>query len=119
MTLRHCLATGVDTRAMAEYPVNLDGERSLEDRNAAELRRACQKACYVAPMHHPARDLEIRSALQVGPADNWKDAASKVSFLLGRFAQTPQGQEERIQKLIQRALSDVARLIKREERKSE
>ncbi|TVP69452.1 MAG: hypothetical protein EA339_14630 [Rhodobacteraceae bacterium] len=106
-------------RAMAENLVNLDGERSREDRNAAELRRACQKACNVAPMHHPARDLELRSALQEGPADNWKDAASKARFLLGRFAQTPQGQEERIQKLIQRALCDFARLIKREERKSE
>lgn len=104
---------------MADDPVNLDSERSREDRDAAELRRACQKACNVASMRHPAQDIEIRSALQEGPADNWKDAASKVCFLLGRFAQTPQGQEEPIQRLIQRALSDFARLIKREERKSE
>lgn len=104
---------------MAEYPVNLDGERSLEDRNAAELRRACQKECNVAPMHHPARDLEIHSALQDGPSGNWNDAASKARFLLGRFAQTPQGQEERMRKLIQRALSDFARLIERDGRNSE
>jgi hypothetical protein len=52
------------------------------------------------------------------PARTWMEAMEKWRFLLDRYAATPDAQDARIQKLIDRALGDMARLKKREERKT-
>jgi hypothetical protein len=51
------------------------------------------------------------------PARTWAEVLKKWRFLLDRYATTPEAGDERIQKLIKRALGDVERLRKREERK--
>lgn len=52
------------------------------------------------------------------PARTWIEAMEKWRFLLDRYAATPDAQDARIQKLIERALGDMARLKKREERET-
>lgn len=102
---------------MDDPPVYLDGRRSPAGRMASEFRRDKQRDCAPDGTVHSARNTEIRGQLLAGPADNWAEVAAKTGFLLGHFARTAQGQDERMQKLIDRAMSDIARLIKREERK--
>ncbi len=51
------------------------------------------------------------------PARTWVEVMDKWRFLLDRYASTPEAGDERIQKLIKRALGDMERLRKREERK--
>ena len=47
----------------------------------------------------------------------WVEVIEKWRFLLVRCASTPEAGDERLQKLIKRALGDMERLRKREERK--
>ncbi|SEO18003.1 hypothetical protein [Palleronia pelagia] len=51
------------------------------------------------------------------PARTWAEVLKKWRFLLDRRAMTPEAGDERIQKLIKRALCNMERLEKREERK--
>ena len=51
------------------------------------------------------------------PARTTTEVLEKCRFLLERYATTPEAGDERIQKLIKRALGDMERLRKREERK--
>ena len=60
-------------------------------------------------------DIDIDAALLVQPARAWIEAMEKVAFLLGIYEATREADDPRIQKLIKRAKSDMARLRKREE----
>jgi hypothetical protein len=60
-------------------------------------------------------DAELDSAMLAGPARSWIEAADKARFLLERFSATPDARNARVQKLIGRAMGDLARLRKREE----
>jgi hypothetical protein len=52
-----------------------------------------------------------------GPARTWLEVMEKCRFLLERYASKREAGDERLQKLIRRALGDMERLRKREERK--
>ena len=60
-------------------------------------------------------DAELDTAMQAGPARTWIEAADKARFLLDRFSATPEARNARFQKLIGRAMGDLARLTKRDE----
>jgi hypothetical protein len=100
---------------MTEPPTDLDGRRSAEDRILVGLRRQTANAPGEAARNEADKDLE--AALGVEPARSWAEVVHKVTFLLERFAATPEADDARIRTLIKRVLGDMARLKKREERK--
>ncbi len=61
-------------------------------------------------------DPALDAAMLSGPSVTWAEAADKTRFLLDRYAMTPQARDARIQKLIGRAMGDLARLGKCEEK---
>ncbi|PWJ10694.1 hypothetical protein [Jannaschia seohaensis] len=102
---------------MIDDPVNLDGHRSAAERRASEMRRRAANG--QPPLAHPQQlHLEsLEDQMLAEPARTWAEVLKKWRFLLDRYAKTPEAGDERIQKLIKRALGDMERLRKREERK--
>jgi hypothetical protein len=88
---------------MTDDPIDLDGRRSVAGQCASEMRR------------RPANSQPPLTLAE--PARTWAEVLKKWRFLLDRYATTPEAGDERIQKLIKRALGDMERLRKREERK--
>lgn len=102
---------------MIEDPVNLDGHRSAAERRRSEMRRrpANGRPPLALPQQPHLETLDDQMLAQ--PARTWVEVIKKWRFLLDRYASTPEAVDERIQKLIERALGDMERLRKREERK--
>lgn len=102
---------------MTDDPIDLDGRRSVAGQRASELRR--RPANSPPPLTLPQQPhLEsLENQMLAEPARTWADVLNKWRFLLDRYAATPEAGDERIQKLIKRALGDMERLKKREERK--
>lgn len=61
------------------------------------------------------RQEELEAQLLAEPAETWPEAAAKAQYLIRLFARTSEAQDERRQKLVDRALGDLARLLEREE----
>lgn len=97
---------------MTDTPVNLDARRSPENQSAVTFRRHADNL----PLA-PVRDVALHAQLLAGPADTWPEIARKTTFLLDRFAATPEAQNMQVQILIKRALCDIARLTRRKDRK--
>jgi hypothetical protein len=103
---------------MTDKPVNLDTHRSADSQIAVEFRRHESRTCSPDNLSKaPTHDAALQSQLLAGPADSWPDIARKAIFLLDRYAATSAAQDMRVQVLIKRALCDMARLTRREERK--
>jgi len=103
---------------VTDKPVNLDTHRSHDSQIAVEFRRYETRTCSPDNLSKvPVRDAALQSQLLAGPADSWPHIARKASFRLDRYAATSEGQDMRVQILIKRALCDIARLTRREERK--
>jgi hypothetical protein len=102
---------------MGDNSVGLDGHQSPEGRLATEFRMGVQRLFRPDGAGQPTRDTELHAQLLAVPADHRVEAAVKTGFLLRCLAGTPEGQDERVEMLIRRARGDIARLIKREERK--
>ncbi|MCB1343893.1 MAG: hypothetical protein KDK09_01050 [Rhodobacteraceae bacterium] len=99
---------------MTDDPIPLDGHRSAAERHRTEQRR--RPANSPEPLGpQPGLD-RLDHHMRAGPARTWAEVLEKWRFLLERYATTPEAREERLQKLIQRALGDMERLRKREER---
>ena len=100
---------------MTDRPIDLDHYRTVESRISTELRRKPINQDK-APKERATRPGDDIDAVLLGqPAQNWIEAAENAAFLLGRYAATKDANDPRIQKLIERAKSDLARLAKREE----
>jgi len=102
---------------MTDGPIKLDDRRSAAEQRETELRRrpANSKTASTISSHPHLESLEDQ--MLVEPAQTWGDVMEKWRFLLARYARTPEAGDERIQKLIKRALGDMERLRKCEERK--
>ena len=102
---------------MTEDPIKLDVHRTTAARQEAEMRRRTvnhqQRLAHV--QETMAKSVENQILLE--PARTWIDVAEKCRFLLIRYAASPDARDERVRKLIARALGDLRRLKKREERK--
>ena len=102
---------------MTDDPIDLDGRRSVAGHRASEMRRrpANSQPPLALPRQPHLESLEDQMLTE--PARTWAEVLKKWRFLLDLYATTPEAGDERIQKLIKRALGDMERLRKREERK--
>jgi hypothetical protein len=103
---------------MTGDPIDLDGRRSAAEQHGSEMRR--RPANNQLPSKPPSQlHLEcLEDRMLSEPAQTWSEVMQKWRFLLNRYAATPEAEDERIQKLIKRALGDMERVRKREERTS-
>lgn len=102
--------------AMTGDPIDLDGHRTVSGRQDSERRRRpANGAPAIDPQAlSPAQDVQDQMHLE--PARTWPEVMQKWRFLLERYAATSDAADETIQKLVRRALGDMERLRKREER---
>ncbi len=102
---------------MTDEPINLDGRRTAAGQREAEIRRRpANETSFPATSGQPHPE-GIEGEMLAEPARTWVEVMKKWRFLLDRYAATPEAGDECIQKLIKRALGDMERLRKREERK--
>jgi hypothetical protein len=107
-----------EVTVLTHDPISLDGRRTPAEKLGIELRRR------PANMHSTPATVDrpgyarLDAEMLAAPARTWIEAMEKWRFLLDCYAATPDAQDARIQKLIDRALGDMARLKKREERKT-
>ncbi|MDU8912967.1 hypothetical protein [Aestuariicoccus sp. MJ-SS9] len=102
---------------MTDDPIDLDGRRTEAGRYETEMRR---RPANDAPSLVPSAQLHLGSLenqMLAEPARTWVEVMEKWRFLLERYSATPAAHDERIQKLIRRAIEDMERLRKRKERK--
>ena len=96
---------------MTEDPINLDTRRSTESKMASEIRRHSMREFEADQAALRQRQEELETQLLAEPAATWPEAAVKAQYLIRRYAETFEAQDARRQKLIARALGDLARLI--------
>ncbi|WP_143028574.1 hypothetical protein [Ruegeria marina] len=103
--------------AVTDNPIDLDGRRTEAGRHETEMRRrpASDAPSWVRSAQPHLGSLEDQMLAE--PARTWVEVMEKWRFLLERYSATPAAHDERIQKLIRRAIGDMERLRKREERK--
>ncbi len=102
---------------MTDDPINLDGRRTAAERHDSEMRR---RPANGSPPLKPTGQPQLRrleDQMLAEPARTWVEVVEKWRFLLERYSATSDADDERIQKLIRRAIGDMERLRKREERK--
>jgi hypothetical protein len=102
---------------MTEDPVRLDGHRTSTEQREVERRRHLAKGGQTPakqPQEHQAR---LETELRKEPAGTWIQLMEKWRYLLERYAATSDADNDRIQKLIRRAIGDLERMKKREDRK--
>lgn len=101
---------------MTNDPIDLDGRRTAAERRRMKMRRRPANGhSPVAPSEQPHLGSH-EDRMLAEPARTWVKVMEKWRFLLDRYSATPEAGDERIQKLIMRAIGDMERLRKREER---
>jgi hypothetical protein len=93
---------------MTDEPVNLDGRRGMAAQRDTEIRRMLQDV-QVDQAALRGRQEELEIFLDAAPATTRAEAAACARYLLQLFAVTPEAQDPRRQRLIVRALDDLAR----------
>ncbi|WP_141134332.1 hypothetical protein [Jannaschia aquimarina] len=102
---------------MKDDPIDLDGRRTATGRHETEMRRRpANDLSFTAPSGEPQPE-NLEGQMLAEPARKWIDVMEEWRFLLERYSETPEANDERIQKLIRRAIGDMERLRRREERK--
>ena len=99
---------------MDDDPIELDNRRSTESRMATEIRRHALRDFEADQSALRTRQAELEVQLLAEPASNWREAAIKAQYLIRRYGETTEAQDARRQKLVNRALGDLARLIDEE-----
>lgn len=102
---------------MRETPAPATRNRDPDSLIAKGFRQDVQRVFRPGWLPGAIPDPEMRAQFLARPAGSWAEFGSRVGFLFERFGRTPEGQDRRMQRLIQRALSDLARLVQREERR--
>lgn len=97
--------------ASGDDPVDLDGRRSAAGKMATELRRHSLRDFEADQEALRRRQEELETQLIAEPAVTWPQAAVKAQYLIRLYAATPEAQDARRQKLVERALADLARLL--------
>jgi len=95
---------------MTDEPTDLDTHRGIMAQKETLLRRNLLEV-RLDQQSLQARQTELERFLAATPATSWPEAMEKVRFLLGLFAQTPEGVDPRHRALIDAALSDCDRLL--------
>lgn len=99
---------------MTDDPVELDERRSAAGKIATEIRRHSLQEFEADQEALRLRQAELEAQLLAEPSHTWPEAAAKAQYLIRRYAETAEAQDARRQKLIERALSDLARLVEHE-----
>ncbi|SFS14001.1 hypothetical protein [Yoonia litorea] len=102
---------------MTDDPIKLDVHRTTAARKESEMRRRTANNQQRLAHVQDSMAKSVESQILLEPARTWIDVAERCRFLLIRFAASPDAQDERVRKLIARALTDLRRLKKLEERK--
>ncbi|MBB4305607.1 hypothetical protein GGD81_004688 [Rhodobium orientis] len=102
---------------MTDRPIDLDTWRTKEGKLEIDMRRKAVTTHASPDEEADSVSAQIDAATLAEPARTWIEATKEVRFLLELYAATPEAEDPRLHKLIQRALSDLARLTKREENK--
>ena len=93
---------------MTDEPVNLDDRRGMAAQRDTEVRRLLHDV-RIDQAALRDRQEELESFLDAAPAVTRAEAAACARYLLQLFAATPEAQDPRRQRLIARALDDLAR----------
>jgi hypothetical protein len=95
---------------MTDGPVYLDEHRGMAAQKDTEIRRDLHE---VQADQAALRDRqeELENSLLVAPAATRAEVVAKARYLIQLFAATPEAQDPRRQKLIARALDDLARFF--------
>ena len=99
---------------MNDDPVDLDDRRSTAGQMATDIRRHSLKDFEAAQVSLRRQQEELETQLLAEPAETWAQAAAKAQYLLRLYAHTSEAQNALRQKLIERALGDLARLMDRD-----
>jgi hypothetical protein len=94
--------------------VDLDTRRSAGDLIAADIRRHSLRDFEADQSELRKRQDELEAQLLAEPARTWHEAGARAQYLIRRYAQTAEAQDARKQKLVARALADLARLMEDE-----
>jgi hypothetical protein len=100
---------------MNDDPVDLDHRRTAENQMATDIRRHSLKDFEADQEALRRRQQELEAQLLAEPAATWNEVAIKAQYLIRRYSETIEAQDARRQKLINRALGDIARLMETEE----
>jgi hypothetical protein len=120
--LRRCAAVTFSTAGastpeeapVSDDPVDLDTRRSAGNLIAADIRRHSLRDFEADQSDLCKRQEELEAQLLAEPAQNWREAAARAQYLIRRYAETAEAQDARKQKLVARALGDLARLMEDE-----
>lgn len=103
--------------AVTDEPIDLDGRRTAEERERTQLRRRpADEQSYGAPSGAPQPG-SLEGQMLAEPARTWSEVMEKWRFLLEKYSATCDAEDESVQRLVRRAIGDMERLRKREERK--
>lgn len=101
---------------MEDGPVELDRHRSSAGKMASDMRRHAIRDWEADQHALRLRQRELEAQLLAETSRTWPEAALKAQYLIRLYADTAEAQDERRQKLIERALGDIARLLEDGER---
>lgn len=101
---------------MTDDPVELDLHRSSAGKLASEIRRHARRDSDADRETRRLRQQELEAQLLARDSRTWDEVALKAEYLIRHYAETREAQDARHQKLIERALADIARLLGDEER---
>ena len=93
---------------MIDEPVNLDEHRGMAAQRDTEIRRLLHDVRLDQAALRDRQE-ELESFLDAAPATTRAEATACARYLLQLFAATPEAQNPRRQRLIARALDDLAR----------
>ena len=89
--------------------VVLDQHRGMAAQKATDERRT--SSAVEADQETLRRErAELEEVLFAGPARGWLEVAERAAYLLKRYAEEPQAQDPRYQRMISDALDDLTRL---------
>jgi hypothetical protein len=103
------IGSGEDRASVDDDPVELDARRSSVNRIAADLRRHALRDFESDQLNLRRRREELESQLLAEPSRNRHEAAIRAQYLIRRYAETAEARDPRRQKLVERALGDLAR----------
>lgn len=101
---------------MTDDPVDLDGRRSSAGRMGSEIRRHANRESEADQLAARLRQQELEAQLAAETARTWPEIAAKAQCLIRLYAETSEAQDERRKMLIERALSDIAKMLDEGER---
>lgn len=112
-----CAPRDAKGNAVTDAPIALDSRRTAADRRRTEMRRRPAKdQSFTAPSGEPQPG-SLEGQMLAEPARTWVEVMEKWRFLLDRYLVTLDTSDERTRRLVERAIGDMERLRRREERK--